>query len=218
MDLMKRMPGEALRISPKYSSKHWSALSEANEQDWSEAIMIVRDRRSGRFLRFADECLNDPYSGFVVLALDCLLAETIEQYKNGDTNGTRKSRQYIMQFLSSARFQPYFDKDARKHFYEDIRCGLLHQAEAKEMWLVRRGSSAMLQQVGGGRGYIIDVKQFHGAVRGTLEDYFEQLLETSEYELRTNLWKKMDHICRIREARGLLYESENGGSEQVTST
>lgn len=210
---MDRTSGEALRISPKYSSEHWLALSEANEQDWAQAVDIVRDRLSGRFLRFADECLNDPYSGFVVLALDCLLAETIEQFKSGATSGAGKSHQYITRFLSSTRFQPYFDNNARTHFFEDIRCGLLHQAEAKEMWLVRRGCSAMLQQVGDGRGYIIDVKQFHGAVRGTFEDYLEQLLEPPKTKLRANLWKKMDHICRIREARGLLYESENGGIE-----
>lgn len=210
---MERTSGEALRISPKYSSVHWLALSGANKQDWAKAVEIVRDRLSGRFLRFADECLNDPYSGFVVLALDCLLAETIEQFKSGATSGAGKSRQYITRFLSTARFQPYFDKDARTHFFEDIRCGLLHQAEAKEMWLVRRGSSEMLQQVGDGRGYIIDVKQFHGAVHGTLEDYLEHLVDPSKNELRANLWKKMDHICRIREARGLLYESENGGIE-----
>lgn len=210
---MERTSGEALWISPKYSSVHWLALSEDNEQNWAKAVEIVRDRLSGRFLKFADECLNDPHSGFVVLAIDCLLAETIEQFKSGAISGSGNSRKYITRFLSSARFQPYFDKHARTHFYEDIRCGLLHQAEAREMWLVRRGSSAMLQQVRDRRGYIIDVKLFHRAVHGTLDDYLERLEDPSENKLRGNLWKKMDHICRIRTARGLLYESENGGIE-----
>ena len=202
---------DALRISPQYSSTHWFELSEGNEQHWPKAAEIVRDRLTGRFLKFADLCLNDRYSGFVVLALDCLLAETIEQFRAGATNGTGKSRKYIKKFLSRHRFQPYFDDDACTLFFEDIRCGLLHQAEAKEMWLVRRVGSVMLRKVEDGRGYIIDVKKFHEAIHHALEDYLQELVRPGEAQLRENLWKKMNHISRIREERGLLYESENGG-------
>src|SRR5258708_30852564 len=66
----------------------------------------------------------------------------------------------------------------------------------------------MLQKVGDSRGYIIDVKHFHSAVREALEDYFQQLVDPTEDKLRASLCKKMDHICRIRTARGLLYEAE----------
>lgn len=204
---MSQLSSDALRISPKYESTDWLGLSAPDAADWDKAVAIVRDRLVGRYLRFADENLKDPYSGFVVLALDCLLAETIEQFRAGEITGRGKSKKYITKFLSGPRFQPYFVKEACKHFYEDIRCGLLHQGEAKEMWLVRRGSSTLLQKAGNGRGYIIDVKRFHSAVHETLEDYFQQLVDPAEDKLRTNLWKKMDHICRIRTARGLLYEA-----------
>jgi hypothetical protein len=198
---------DALRISPKFTSIDWQKLSRANPEDWPRAVEIVRDRLEGRYLRFADANLADPYSGFVVLALDCLLAETIQQFLLGKTSGRGKSREYITLFLSGDRFQPHFDEQARKHFYEDIRCGLLHQAEAKEMWLVRRGGASMLQILNG-RGYIIDVKLFHRAMHETLEDYFQQLVDPEKSTLRANLWKKMDHICGVRTARGLLYEAE----------
>lgn len=149
------MASDALRISPKYSSSDWTDLSKDEPGDWAQAVEIVRDRLEGRFLRFADGWLEDPYSGFVILALDSLLAETIEQFRSGGTRGGGKSRKYITRFLSGKRFQPDFDEDARTRFFEDIRCGLLHQAEAKEMWLVRRGQGALLQQVRAGHGYIM---------------------------------------------------------------
>jgi len=206
---MSNTSSDAIRISPKYASTDWQEISASESRDWGKAVKIVRDRLVGRYLRFADENLKNQYSGFVVLALDCLLAETIEQFRAGATTGKNKSEKYITMFLSSPRFQPYFDKEARKHFYEDIRCGLLHQAEAKEMWLVRRGSGTMLKKAGDGRSYIIEVKQFHNAVHKTLEDYFKQLVDPTEDKLRNNLWKKMNHICRIRTARGLLYKAEN---------
>ena len=202
---------DALRISPKFTSRDWLSLSEVNEEDWPKAVEIVRDRLKGRFLRFADNCLEDQYSGFVVLALDCLLAETIEQFRSGAVSGKQKSEKYIVRFLSRDRFQPHFDQDARKHFFEDIRCGLLHQAEAKEMWLVRRSRRSMLEKVQGGRGFVIDVRKFHEAVHHALEDYLQELVKPGEGQLRKNLWKKMNHISRIREERGLLYQPDTGG-------
>jgi hypothetical protein len=123
---MSHSSDDALRISPRFASTAWLKLSESQSRDWVLAVEIVRDRLIGRFLRFANDNLADPYSGFVVLVLDCLLAETIEQFRMGATNGRGKSEKYITRFLSGNRFQPYFDEEARKHFYEDIRCGLLH--------------------------------------------------------------------------------------------
>ena len=200
---------DVLRISPQYSSTDWFALSIQDEEHWQRAVTIVQDRLAGRFLRFADTCLPDPYSGFVVLALDCLLAETIEQFRAGIINGNGKSRKLIKRFLARPRFQPYFDEDARTHFFEDIRCGLLHQAEAREKWLVRRGRSVMLEKIELGRGFIIDVKKFHEAVGCSLQDYLDELVAPENAGLRAKLWKKMDHISQIREERGLLYESDD---------
>jgi hypothetical protein len=198
----------ALRISPKYTSRDWKALDPKNPSDWAKAADIVRDRLDGRFLQFATSSLRYKYSGFVVLAIDSLLAETIQQFKDGIIDGTGMSGKLVKRFLEGLRFQPDFDADARKAFYTDIRCGLLHQAEAKEMWFIRRNQPTMLQRVEDGRGYIIDVKRFHAGVQASLNDYLNLIPDFQSLSLRRNLWQKMDHICRVREARGVLYEAE----------
>jgi hypothetical protein len=112
----------------------------------------------------------------------------------------------ILRFLEGTRFQPDFDAKARDDFYGDIRCGLLHQAEAKRMWLIRRKQAALLQKVG--EGYILDVERFHAGLRGSLNDYLTLISEPASLLLRSNLWKKMDQICSVRTARGALYEAE----------
>ena len=206
---------DALRISPKYSSKDWEALAVNNPSHWAQAADIVRDRLEGRFLRFANNWLPDPFSGFIILAVDSLLAETIQQFRAGETDGAGKSERYIKQFLAGPRFQPDFDKHARTRFYKDIRCGLLHQAEAKEMWLVRRNQKTMLSQVSTGKGYVLDVKRFHAAVCLSLDDYLRDIVHPSQGGLRVNLWKKMEQLCAARTARGLLYEA-NGGTANGT--
>lgn len=118
---------DALRISPRYTSSDWQRLDSGNPKDWTKAVEIVRDRLNGRFLRFASDCLKVRDSGFVVLAIDCLLAETIQQFKDGVTDGRNRSAEMITRFLEGLQFQPDFNADSRKAFYLDIRCGLLHQ-------------------------------------------------------------------------------------------
>jgi hypothetical protein len=198
----------ALRISPLYTSLDWEALDPNNLEDWPKAAEVVRDRLEGRFLRFANSCLEDKYSGFVVLAIDCLLAETIQQFKDGVTDGQGKSKKLVKKFLTGPRFQPDFDADAREAFYLDIRCGLLHQAEAKSMWLIRRKQPALLQKVAGGQGYIVDVELFHAALQSSMADYLELISEPASSLARTHLWNKMNQICSVRAARGAFYEAE----------
>jgi hypothetical protein len=199
---------DALRISPRYTSLDWKKLNANDPNDWANAAEIVRDRLNGRFLRFASKCLKDRDSGFVVLAIDSLVAETIQQFIEGITNGHGRSRETFKRFLEGTRFQPDFDADARHAFYSDIRCGLLHQAEAKKMWLIRRKQATLLQKVGHGEGYIVDVERFHAGVRGSLDDYLSLVSEPAHSPLRSNLWKKMDEVCNARAARGALYEVE----------
>lgn len=199
---------EALQISPKYTSRDWQVLDSNSSADWSKAAAIVRDRLEGRFLRFARDCLGSKHSSFVVLAIDSLLAETIQQFNDGVRNGCGKSQKMVEKFLEGERFQPDFDASARTAFYRDIRCGLLHQAEAKKMWLIRRAQPALLQKVANGQGYILDVERFHTGVQCSLNDYLKLIAEPASSCLRSNLWKKMNQICSVRTARGALYEAE----------
>jgi hypothetical protein len=200
---------DTLRISPKYTSGDWTALDRTDAADRPKAVAIVRDRLHGRFLHFADKCLKDEFSGFVVLSIDCLLVETLQQFIDGITDGHGKSTQLSKKFLKGPRFQPAFDTDkVRGDFYSDIRCGLLHQAEAKNKWLIHRKQPTLLKKVGTD-GYIIDVERFHAAVKNSLNDYLTELCKPESADLRTNLWTKMNHICNVRTARGAMYGSQS---------
>ena len=117
---------DTLRISSKYKSSDWQALDKTDAAPWPKAVAIVRDRLHGRFLHFADKCLKDEFSGFVVLSIDCLLVETLQQFIDGITDGHGKSAKLSKKFLKRPRFQPAFDTDkVRGDFYSDIRSGAL---------------------------------------------------------------------------------------------
>jgi len=200
---MELLQPETLKISPTYTANDWNALNKKNAAAWPTAAAIVKDRLYGRFLHFADKCLQEPNSGFVVLAINCLLAETIEQFIEGLEHSRYISGDVFGRFLEGPRFQPHFNiPEIRGAFYSDIRCGLLHQAEAKNQWLVRRGQTELLKQVGD--GYIIDVGLFHAAIKDGLDDYLAAILKPERSDLRDNLWTKMAYICNVRIARGAM--------------
>ncbi len=196
-----------LRISPNYNCEQWGHLREDSEADWRRAVDIVQDRLDGRFLKFARRCLEDENSGFTVLAIDCLLIEALQQFREGCTDGTRRSRALVTTYLTGSKFQPDFDEEARTKFYEDIRCGLLHQAEAKNMWLVRRNQSTMLRKVSSDdrEGYTLDVRRFHKALEASFCDYLIELVQPEHHSLRTNLWIKMNHLSGVRTERAGLF-------------
>lgn len=200
---------DVLRISPAYDANDWTQLDIARPEDWHTASAIVKDRLDGRFLRYAGNCLRSPYSGFVVLAIDSLVVETLQQFREGLEHGQNQSRRLVMDSLATKRFQPDFHEDARRDFYYDIRCGLLHQAEANRMWLVRRGGSSMLGKSIQGQGYVIDVRLFHQAVRASFSDYLRDVKRPANKTLRENMWKKMNHICSVRHDRGVEFAPED---------
>ncbi len=198
-----------LRISPSFTADDWAKLALDAEADWQRAVEMVRDRIDGRFLDHARNCLQSETSGFVVLAIDSMLIEALEQFRQGVVHGRNRSRRLVKSFLRGPRFQPYFDSDAANAFYEDIRCGLLHQAEARRLWLIRRSQAKLLMRrrgTGAQVGYIIDVAQFHDALEGAFDDYLNELVDPDHEQLRQNLWTKMNDICRVRQERAGLFE------------
>ena len=89
---------EALRISPQYKAEHWPKLDKSKEEDWPTAASIVHGRLHGRFLKFADMCLKEDSSGFVVLSIDCLLVETLQQFIEGETRDWSDSERSFKRF------------------------------------------------------------------------------------------------------------------------
>ena len=70
-----------MRISPCFTVDDWKALHFLTEKEWQKAINIFEDRIRGRFLRVIELVERYTYSGFAILALDCLLIEVVTPEK-----------------------------------------------------------------------------------------------------------------------------------------
>jgi hypothetical protein len=184
-----------LRISPKYNVEDWKQLDFVNDEDWQKGIDIFVDRIQNRFLKFIDQIKGKEFAGFAVLALDCLLIETLQQFREGmgDTP-SRKGEEYFVRFLTETTFKAFFDKDKAKKFYDQFRNGILHQAELKKDSRVLKTGELVESN---GDGLKINRDKFHEQLVKVFEEYVEELRSGASEELREKFRKKMNLICRV---------------------
>lgn len=188
----------SLKISKNYSVQDWKKLSFADEADWQKAIEMFIDRMETRFLEFIRLIERMEHSGFVVMSLDCLLIETFEQFQNGvRRTPAKKSRDYFVNFLTSRSFGSFFSKALAERFYDQIRCGILHQAEIKGDSRIILGKPNLLVKPSNQNGLIINRKLFHSQLVKEFEDYVSKLRKNDppDQRLRDNFRKKMNYIC-----------------------
>lgn len=189
-----------MRISPRFKDLDWLCLnlSNNNESDWQKAIEIFRDRLEGRFFKPIQMITSYEFAGFAVVALDCLLIETIQQFIEGaDETPWKKEGEYFEKFLTKTGFKDYFDKILAGKFYTQIRCGILHKAEIKNSSTIRRTNGLPLVKLSDdGEGIVINRIKFHKQLENEFKNYLERLSNPSEVTLRSNFKKKMDYICR----------------------
>ena len=182
-------------ISPRYRVSDWKALNLATQSDWRKGVRMVEDRLNARFFDAIKPIDKQDFAGFAVLALDCLLIETLQQFREGaDETPRRKGEQYFVDFLTTAPFSAYFSKATAAKFYDHFRCGILLQAEIKSSSKVRRNGQ-LVAPTPDGNGLIINRKQFHATLRKAFAEYLRALRNRSDALLCQNFVKKMSYIC-----------------------
>ena len=190
-----------MKIAGAFRANEWHAMRtrlQAGEADaWCDAVSLLRQRLSGRYLEHARKLLDRRYSGFAILAIDSAVIEALEQFRKGvSTTPSSKSGEFFRDFFATTRFKTFFTPKTATLFYETVRCGIFHQAESKADSLVKKSpASFVVKQSPSGKGVVINARRFHEELEGALEDYVNALLAGNAI-LRKSFIKKMDHITR----------------------
>jgi hypothetical protein len=155
------------KISSKHFSTDWTTdLEDINSPNWSNGIEIIRARIESRYLIPIQQLLNSSDKivkfncGFLVMSIDCLLIETLNQFflglytsderyshKNKNPEFNEKANKYAFRdFFNYSTFFPHFKNNDKFifTFYNEIRCGLLHQAQSKTSSLINIRERNML--------------------------------------------------------------------------
>ena len=191
-------------IAPSFTKEDYlnirlSAM-ESSEQDWERAIEIFINRVYGRFfepIRFLTERgVNE--NGFAIMALDCLLVETLYQFHNGlnKTSGGNKAK--YSSFLRQAMPDIFTSQEIAEIFYSNIRCGILHSAQTKNGSRLTFGKHEIISEFRSGK-IQVDVEGFTNRLRDCFDAYINAISCKDNRELRENFIEKMNYICLMDE-------------------
>lgn len=193
-----------MEIAKGVTADDYNSLNLAlyTNDDWDKAFTYLDLRLTERYIQPADvlraaekdKSPADKTFGFTILAIDCMLLETIQSFYEGITDSKRKSQPLFIDFLTQRdNFKSHFTTrvDA-KRFYEDFRCGILHQAQTfnnTKVWAV--GSLIMKL----GKTLIVNREQFHEAMKAEKDQYIGLLRNKNNHILMDNFKTKMDFIA-----------------------
>jgi hypothetical protein len=195
-----------MQVAPGVDASAWQGLKldDPDNPDWAKAIGILAARLHDRYIEpvdflIASEDNKPPYErrfGFTVLAIDCLLVETLGAFIEGleDTDGI--SKKTFCTFLRTRKqfATEFMTDDLAAKFYEQFRCGILHQAESggdSKVWSV--GPLLRVE----GNGLTVNRNKFHSYVKVEFQSYLSELRDPQNITLRGNFRKKMNFISRV---------------------
>ena len=135
-------------------------------------------------------------SGFSMMAIACLLIETIDCFKEGVDDTRGETKQSFIRFFEK---EPLFNvfKSRASDFYNNVRCGLLHQGETKKGWRINRKNDTPLLD-----GKSINANLFILNLKNVIRSYAAELKESNFNDSRiwTNTLRKMEYIlnnCKL---------------------
>lgn len=188
-----------VNISPNYNKDSYLNLNltlQSNEADWNTAVAILKDRIEGRYINQIDLLSNDVNAnGFTIMALNCLLIETLYQFKEGkDKTPARQNKEVYSDFLMQEFPREFNSQRIAESFYTDIRCGILHSAQTKnESRLSDREDITVTFE---GNTLVVSVKGISSLLKTYFDHYLQRLVDPNEVTLRNNFINKMKFVCR----------------------
>lgn len=198
-----------MEIAPGYTVGDWKQLhlEYDNPLDWSRAIEIFGTRIRLRFIDPVDVLIAHEIGrtrgtfGFAILAIDCLLVETMQGFREGVVDHDQQSKRLIKAYLTERpAFQMFFPSATEAlSFYGRYRCALLHSGQTDgDIRIQRHGR--LIDRDPSGR---VDINRtaFHDAVKREFEAYLLDLADSSKVTLRRNFRTKMNGICGIDDSR-----------------
>lgn len=177
-------------------------LSDYNSADWDTAFEYLNRRLEDRYieptevLRKAEQDLpaSGKKYGFTILAIDCLLCETLQCFYEGRVVSDTSSGVFSRFLMQRDAFKSYFTNlSEAKDFYTNFRCGILHQAQTQGKTKIHAVGSLISKR----DGYtIVNRERFHECVKKEKQAYIDLLKSRTNTILLKNFRTKMNAIAQ----------------------
>ena len=175
--------------------------------DWNTAIEIFEARIRRRFLDPVDELVkfergrSKQTFGFAILAIDFLVIETLQGFREGTINHNKESGKLFTSFL--IRWDAFKEcvptsgdpKKLAGQVYRDYRCALHHSGSTEGA--LRVGIKGPVFSFTSEHDIKINRTCFHEHLKCEFEAYLVQLRKPDKNGLRHNFINKMNAIYGI---------------------
>ena len=159
------------------------------ENNQIEIADFVYNRFNERYIMPINNLNPDEKHGFSIMAVSCLMIESLESFKLGYKDTKRISKETFIRFLSE---EPEFKEFSgyEESFYTNVRCGILHQSETINGWkIIRKGV------LFDSKTKTINATKFLTKLEKTLNEYTTRLkAENWDSKSWRNLIKKLNFI------------------------
>jgi hypothetical protein len=201
-------------------SRRWEAIrtklrTGTYDANWEAAIAGIEGRFKERFIQPADAIQeldkNDSLAfpegrGFAIVALDCLLLESLYGYETGErTSSSRATTAAFENMLTSKVLfmQAFAPRGLAASFGRAVRNGLLHDDETRGGWIIWRGTAGgpLVQRRPDNR-LVLYRDAFHAAVKASFAEYFATLRgaqDSDGLKLRKAFIDRVNALCKESE-------------------
>lgn len=195
-------------IAPYFRASGWKKLNlndlaTPDTADWMKAISTFESRIGVRFfepvdaLVIAEKGKKPKRYGFVTLAIDCLLIETLQGFYEGICDHTGHSGPLFKAFLKrwdafTACVSLHEREIKAALIYSQVRCALHHSGAT--------GSNCRIGVSGppfafNGNKIELNRVRFHDELKLAFAKYVSELKDPVNLSLRQNFKTKMEFIC-----------------------
>jgi len=222
-----------MKIAGNLTISNWEKLSKnlncSSDDNWSDAFQYFEKRIKTRYINPIKSILeigDNLGEGFAVVNLQCSLIETIESFINGcksEYNTTIRKTQWkkgatIIFNSNKEIFISFFNNRTPFKelnidgglFYQDVRCGLLHETQTKSNWKIRcntANDNIFYDEITTSYGIVEKIiyrENFQKALEKLISDYKSSIVSRTIVDgfcnfsgevLRDNFREKFNHIC-----------------------
>lgn len=200
-----------LEIAPERTVGDWKCLNldpnQSNAQDWDTAVAIFKARIQERFLDPVDSLIAAEKDekrkkfGFATLAIDCLVIETLQAFREGEIDHKGKSQRLFVAFLTGwdafkSCLPPGSDPEKMAEMiYKGYRCALHHSGATEGAFRV--GVVGRMVEVVSSHEVNINRTCLHEMLKCEFQRYLNILRQSDQSERRCNFLKKMNAICGL---------------------
>ncbi len=234
------MTAKPVQICRGFTDQQWKMLRERldgqDEPAWNCAIEVFERRIRERFLSCIEalidadsklhvqvppgapaDCSTLPADGqsllvpgFSIMALCCLLAETLQGFREAPAakpavSGTctypagqcikPSATDQFREFLRRPAFRNEFDDEkVAKKFVGGVRNGIFHEAETRG-WVIQRDQPAGQIVEQKSKRYALNRSEFYKALKTEFDVYLQELRSPRNSQLRSRFVKKMTDIA-----------------------